>query len=178
MKTAIGSIFVFCLVLAPLSLAQSRHSAEQQILPLLHQQSLAANAHDTERFLAAFLRSDALIFAINGQVIHGWNNLHEQQAQVVEKRQIRCRLHRAGSARLHEPWSENRSRHPADGLPPNIAQREAQRRHVCRYHGLAARSRRLACHLRPRILGTLIASRWGPVDKIRSESITSPQKKS
>ncbi|HET6169951.1 MAG TPA: nuclear transport factor 2 family protein [Terracidiphilus sp.] len=79
MKTAIGSVFVFCLILAPASLAQSRHSTEQQILPLLHQQSLAANAHDTERFLASFLHSDALIFAINGQVIHGWNSLHEQQ---------------------------------------------------------------------------------------------------
>jgi ketosteroid isomerase-like protein len=79
MKATIGSLFVLCLILAPLSGAQSSHSAEQQILPLLHEQSLAANAHDTERFLASFLHSDALIFAINGEIIHGWNSLHDQQ---------------------------------------------------------------------------------------------------
>jgi hypothetical protein len=46
---------------------------------LLHEQALAADAHDTDRFLAAFLHDDSLIFVINGQLIRGFNSLHEQQ---------------------------------------------------------------------------------------------------
>ena len=59
--------------------AQSNSSVADQILPLLTEQLLAANAHDTDRFLAAFLHDASLIFVINGEVIHGFDNLHEQQ---------------------------------------------------------------------------------------------------
>ncbi|HSE11408.1 MAG TPA: nuclear transport factor 2 family protein [Rudaea sp.] len=39
----------------------------------------AANAHDTDRFMSAFLRTSELVFAVNGEVIHGWDALREQQ---------------------------------------------------------------------------------------------------
>ena len=59
--------------------AQSNSSVADQILPLLTEQLLAANAHDTDRFLATFLHDASLIFVINGEVIRGFENPHEQQ---------------------------------------------------------------------------------------------------
>jgi ketosteroid isomerase-like protein len=50
-----------------------------QILPLLNEQFVAANAHDTDRFLATYDHSPELIFIANGQLIRGWDNLHDQQ---------------------------------------------------------------------------------------------------
>jgi len=59
--------------------AQSSSSLANQILPLLNQQMLAANAHDTDRFLATYVHSPDLVFIANGQIIRGWDSLHEQQ---------------------------------------------------------------------------------------------------
>jgi uncharacterized protein (TIGR02246 family) len=39
----------------------------------------AANAHDTDRFMAPFAHGPDLVFAVNGEVIHGWDALHAQQ---------------------------------------------------------------------------------------------------
>jgi len=41
----------------------------------------AANAHDTDRFLASYRHSDALIFIVNGQLIRGYRALRAQQLQ-------------------------------------------------------------------------------------------------
>lgn len=57
----------------------SPNSPEQQIRILQRAMDAAANAHDTDRFMAPFLRSDALVFVINGRVIHGWDALRDQQ---------------------------------------------------------------------------------------------------
>lgn len=59
--------------------AQSNSSVADQIHPLLTEQLLAANALDTDRFLATFLHDASLIFVISGEVIRGFDNLHEQQ---------------------------------------------------------------------------------------------------
>ena len=40
---------------------------------------VAANAHDTDRFLTTFFHDASLIFVINGEVIRGFDNLHERQ---------------------------------------------------------------------------------------------------
>ncbi len=79
MKWNTGVLLFVCLVAVTIAQAQSKPSAAQQILPLLQEQMLAANAHDTDRFLAAFLHDASLIFVINGEVIRGFDNLHEQQ---------------------------------------------------------------------------------------------------
>ncbi|HET8762978.1 MAG TPA: nuclear transport factor 2 family protein [Gemmatimonadales bacterium] len=52
---------------------------QQQIQPLLDEQKAAAADHDTDRFMAAYLRSPDLVFVFNGTVIRGWDALREQQ---------------------------------------------------------------------------------------------------
>ena len=74
-----GLLPLICLLAATGAQAQRQPSAAKEIIPLLHEQLLAANAHDTESFLATFLHDDSLIFVINGEVIRGFDNLHEQQ---------------------------------------------------------------------------------------------------
>jgi len=54
---------------------------QQQIAPLLAEMEASANAHDTDRHLAALSRDSALIFIINGEIIRGWDALRERQRQ-------------------------------------------------------------------------------------------------
>ena len=54
-------------------------SAEQAIRPVMAKMFKAANAHDTDAFMAAMVHSPKLVFAINGEVIRGWDALHTQQ---------------------------------------------------------------------------------------------------
>lgn len=54
---------------------------QQQIRALLREMDVAANAHDTDRFMAPFLHAKSLVFVINGVVIHGWDVLRDQQLQ-------------------------------------------------------------------------------------------------
>lgn len=54
-------------------------SAEQAIRPMMAKMLAAANAHDTDAFMAPMLRGPSLVFAFNGEVIHGWDALHAQQ---------------------------------------------------------------------------------------------------
>lgn len=56
-------------------------SAEQAIRPLMAKMGKAAAAHDADAFMAFMLRSPNLVFAINGQVIHGWKALHAAQLE-------------------------------------------------------------------------------------------------
>ncbi len=39
----------------------------------------AANAHDSDAYMAFFRKSPDLLFAINGRIIRGWDALHVQQ---------------------------------------------------------------------------------------------------
>lgn len=60
--------------------AQSVSSpAEQAIRPAMAKMLKAANAHDTDAFMAAMVHGPKLVFAINGEVIRGWDALHAQQ---------------------------------------------------------------------------------------------------
>lgn len=54
-------------------------AARQQILPIWNGMQEAANAHDTDRFMAPFVQSADLVFAIDGRVIRGWDALRAQQ---------------------------------------------------------------------------------------------------
>jgi ketosteroid isomerase-like protein len=54
-------------------------SAEQAIRPVLAKMLQAANAHDTDAFMASMVRGPKLVFAFNGKVIQGWDALHTQQ---------------------------------------------------------------------------------------------------
>lgn len=53
--------------------------AEQAIRPQMAKMFAAANAHDTDAFMASYLRSPGFVFVMNGEVIHGWDALHAQQ---------------------------------------------------------------------------------------------------
>jgi ketosteroid isomerase-like protein len=48
---------------------------------LLAEVLASANAHDTDRHMAAYARDSALIFIINGEIIRGWEALRERQRQ-------------------------------------------------------------------------------------------------
>ena len=62
--------------------AQSTSSpAEQAIRPAMAKMFKAANAHDTDAFMAAMVHGPNLFFAINGEVIQGWDALHAQQVK-------------------------------------------------------------------------------------------------
>ncbi len=69
---------VVVLLVAP-SVARAQSAAERELVPLLQEQRLAANAHDTDRFLATYLHDPALVFVIDGRVIRGFDSLREQQ---------------------------------------------------------------------------------------------------
>jgi ketosteroid isomerase-like protein len=83
MKAIFGALaFVFMLI--PTSVRSqsdpaTTRSVRKQIEPMLGELMLAANAHDTERFLAMYLRQPALVFVFNGIVINGWDDLKAQQ---------------------------------------------------------------------------------------------------
>jgi ketosteroid isomerase-like protein len=79
MKTSTCALLLFSVFLPGLARAQS--PAQPEILPLLHEQMVAANAHDTDRFLATYLHSPELVFVVNGRVIRGFDSLREQQLQ-------------------------------------------------------------------------------------------------
>lgn len=60
--------------------AQSvQQAVERQIRPLLDEMMLAANAHDTNRFLATYLHQPTLVFVFNGDVTKGWDNVQALQ---------------------------------------------------------------------------------------------------
>jgi ketosteroid isomerase-like protein len=79
MRRNTGALLLVCLLAVTVAQAQSEPSAELRILPLLREQMVAANAHDTDRFLTSFFHDASLIFVINGEVIRGFDNLHERQ---------------------------------------------------------------------------------------------------
>lgn len=54
---------------------------QQQVEPLLAEVLASANAHDTDRHMAAYAQDPALIFIIDGEIIRGWEALRERQRQ-------------------------------------------------------------------------------------------------
>jgi uncharacterized protein (TIGR02246 family) len=53
--------------------------AHPRIQALIASMEKAANAHDTDAFLEPFLHDPSLVFVVNGEVIHGWEQLHAAQ---------------------------------------------------------------------------------------------------
>lgn len=56
-------------------------TAQQQVQSALDGMERAANAHDTDRYMAFFAHRPELVFAINGEVIHGWDALRAKQLE-------------------------------------------------------------------------------------------------
>lgn len=59
--------------------AATTASVTRQIEPLLTEMMAAANAHDTDRYMMAFMRGPDVVFAFNGTIIQGWADLDAQQ---------------------------------------------------------------------------------------------------
>ena len=72
MNTTVWAATLFTLVAAGGARAQSAPSAEAQIAPLLDSQVVAANAHDTDRFLQTFVHDSTLVQVFNGEVTLGY----------------------------------------------------------------------------------------------------------
>jgi ketosteroid isomerase-like protein len=49
------------------------------VTPLLSELEASANAHDTDRHMAAYAKDPSLTFVFNGELIRGWDALREQQ---------------------------------------------------------------------------------------------------
>jgi uncharacterized protein (TIGR02246 family) len=71
-----GIIMLACLVFPAAARAQS---VQQQITPLMDEMMVAANAHDTDRFLARYLHDSSLVLVFNGVVTNGFDNVRALQ---------------------------------------------------------------------------------------------------
>lgn len=56
-------------------------STEQQLRLLMNEMLEAANAHDTDRFMAVYERSPALMLTFDDQTLTGWQAIRDQQLQ-------------------------------------------------------------------------------------------------
>ncbi|MGH8125151.1 MAG: nuclear transport factor 2 family protein [Rhodanobacteraceae bacterium] len=81
MKKVLAVVAMVCVVLfAGSAFAQPASSSAEQAIGQLEAKMLqAANAHDTDAFMASMLHSSSLVLVFNGKVIRGWNALHAQQ---------------------------------------------------------------------------------------------------
>jgi uncharacterized protein (TIGR02246 family) len=61
--------------------AQAPSPAQRQIQPLMDEFLAAANAHDTDRFLAPYVHDSTFIFAFNGTVVEGFAQMRAMQAK-------------------------------------------------------------------------------------------------
>jgi len=79
MKIVSGSFLLLCLAGGATNAATADSTAREQIDAVMQPMQKAANAHDTDRFMAGFWHDKSLVFVLNGNVIRGWNELHAQQ---------------------------------------------------------------------------------------------------
>jgi hypothetical protein len=78
----VGAVGIASVVLAGGAHAQSARTSPQQqheIQPLLDSMMVAANSHDTDRFLAPYLHDSTLVFVFNGVVTVGFDNVRALQ---------------------------------------------------------------------------------------------------
>jgi ketosteroid isomerase-like protein len=88
MKIVVTCVVALCVLFAVVGRTETKAAAvvpqgkgtvQEQLQPLLAELDAAANARDTDRFMAAYLRQPSLIWLVNGMEIHGWDDLRAQQ---------------------------------------------------------------------------------------------------
>jgi uncharacterized protein (TIGR02246 family) len=80
MKPMLAVAALACMSRAAAVSAQARSStAQTEIQSLMDEQMQAANAHDTDRFLATYLHDSTLVFVFNGAVMRGFTALRAAQ---------------------------------------------------------------------------------------------------
>lgn len=81
--------------------AQSRSSAaERQLQPLLEEMLVAANAHDTDRFLKPYMHDSSLVMVFNGMVIVGFDSVRTLQLKWWNNGHSDVAYSRRGPARI------------------------------------------------------------------------------
>ncbi|HWZ61174.1 MAG TPA: nuclear transport factor 2 family protein [Gemmatimonadaceae bacterium] len=83
MKTILGAV-VGCVLLAGTAVAQ----APRGLQPVLDDLLPAANAHDTDRFLASYLHDSTVVFAFNGIATTGFGNIRDLQLKAWAKTDV------------------------------------------------------------------------------------------
>jgi len=63
----------------PLRSVHAQADPQREIEPLLDDQLVAANAHDTDRFLSAYLHDSTLVLVFNGVVTTGFTAVRDLQ---------------------------------------------------------------------------------------------------
>ncbi len=80
MTKMFGAALLASVLTAGIVRGQSAPSGPQRELqPLMDEEIAAANVHDTDRFLAAYLHDSTLVFVYNGTVVNGFTKLRELQ---------------------------------------------------------------------------------------------------
>ena len=83
MKRMLNAVAVLYLLVPALAGAQTSpattRSVQKQLEPVFAEMLAAANAHDTDRFMAPYLRRSSFIFVFNGAIIKGWEAARAQQ---------------------------------------------------------------------------------------------------
>jgi len=59
----------------------SLEAFKSAVMPLLVELEASANAHDTDRHMAAYAKESSLTFVFNGGIVRGWDQLRELQRQ-------------------------------------------------------------------------------------------------
>lgn len=59
----------------------SLEAFKSAVMPLLGELEASANARDTDRHMAAYVRDSSLTFVFNGSLVRGWDRLRELQRQ-------------------------------------------------------------------------------------------------
>lgn len=83
MKRIVNCVAIACVLLPTIVSAQVAsqvsRAVERQITPLMMETTAAANSHDTDRFLSAYLHDSTLVFVFNGEVIVGIDSVRTLQ---------------------------------------------------------------------------------------------------
>lgn len=81
MKTLLHLLLLVAALLAPAyaHADDAPPSIQAQVTPLLDEMLAAANAHDTDRFMALYARGDALVVQFDDQTLRGWQTVRDQQ---------------------------------------------------------------------------------------------------
>jgi ketosteroid isomerase-like protein len=82
MKTLAGRVVVACMIFSTAAFAAPvPATVQEQLKPLLAEMMLAANAHDADRFMAAYAHDEKLVVTFDDMTMHGWQVVRDQQLQ-------------------------------------------------------------------------------------------------
>ena len=72
-------VFIVSFLVLGRTSAEAAPSIQAQLTPLLNEMLAAANAHDTDRFMAMYARSNELVVTFDDQTMRGWQTVRDQQ---------------------------------------------------------------------------------------------------